>query len=250
MSFEIHLPLFEGPFDLLLFFIERDELDIHNIPISKITKDFLEYIRDMERLNIEIASDFILVAAKLMKLKSRELLPRFRDELDPEDELDSKEALIAHLLEYRKLKTVLDPLREKEESYLQTLARGTITLDFEGLVKQTDETSLELQSLSLFKLMNVYSSVLSKYESEKDHKVESIIPYAYSVESQKNFILDLLLKETEVSFLFMVEKLKERIAVIFTFLAILELLQLREIQLSMGEGFNDFNLLKKENAIV
>ena len=75
MSFEIKLPLFEGPFDLMLFFIERDELDIYDIPISKITNDFLDYVHHMENLEIEVASDFILFAATLMKIKSRMLLP-------------------------------------------------------------------------------------------------------------------------------------------------------------------------------
>ena len=76
MSFEIKLPLFEGPFDLLLFFIERDELDINDIPISNITKDFLDYLQNLEKLNIEVASEFILVAASLIRIKAKLLLPR------------------------------------------------------------------------------------------------------------------------------------------------------------------------------
>ena len=91
-GFEIHLPLFEGPFDLLLFFIERDELEITDIPISKITNDFLEYIHHLEKLNIEVASEFILVAATLMRIKSKLLLPRPQldekgNEIDPREEL-------------------------------------------------------------------------------------------------------------------------------------------------------------------
>ena len=100
-NFEIRLPLFEGPFDLLLFFIERDELDINDIPISKITNDFLEYIRRLETLNIEIASEFILVAATLMRIKSKMLLPR--PQLDEQgNEIDPREELVKHLLEYKK----------------------------------------------------------------------------------------------------------------------------------------------------
>ena len=96
-SFEVKLPLFEGPFDLLLFFIERDELDIYDIPISKITNDFLEYIRQMEQLNMELASEFILVAATLMRIKSKMLLPR--PQLDEQgNEIDPREELVRHLL--------------------------------------------------------------------------------------------------------------------------------------------------------
>ena len=92
MSYEIKLPLFEGPFDLLLFFIERDEIDIMDIPISKITNDFFEYISDLESMNIEVASEFIVVAATLMRIKSKMLLPRLSldeegNEIDPREEL-------------------------------------------------------------------------------------------------------------------------------------------------------------------
>src|SRR5450432_2024683 len=102
-NFEIRLPLFEGPFDLLLFFIERDELDIYDIPISKIANDFLDYIHHLEIFNVELASEFILVAATLMRIKSKMLLPR--PQLDEAgNEIDPREELIKHLLEYKKYK--------------------------------------------------------------------------------------------------------------------------------------------------
>ena len=101
MSYEIKIPLFEGPFDLLLFFIERDELDIMDIPISQITNDFFEYISDLEKMNIEVASEFIVVAATLMRIKSRMLLPRLS--VDEEgNEIDPREELVEHLIEYKK----------------------------------------------------------------------------------------------------------------------------------------------------
>ena len=106
MSYEIKLPLFEGPFDLLLFFIERDEIDIMDIPISKITNDFFEYISDLESMNIEVASEFIVVAATLMRIKSKMLLPRLS--LDEEgNEIDPREELVEHLIEYKKYKSVI-----------------------------------------------------------------------------------------------------------------------------------------------
>src|SRR6185295_5592755 len=104
-NFEIHLPLFEGPFDLLLFFIERDELDIYDIPISKITNDFLAYLHQLESLNVELASEFILVAATLMRVKSKMLLFFFYKHKQAY-EIDPREDLIRHLLEYKKYKSV------------------------------------------------------------------------------------------------------------------------------------------------
>ncbi len=111
MSFEIKLPLFEGPFDLLLFFIERDELDIHDIPIFKITNDFMDYIQQLETLNMEVASDFILTAASLMRIKAKMLIPR--TEKDEEgNEIDPRKELVQHLLEYKKYKSVLADLSD------------------------------------------------------------------------------------------------------------------------------------------
>src|SRR3989442_414426 len=102
-TFEIKLPQFEGPFDLLLFFIERDELDIYNIPIAKITSDFLAHIRQMNQLNMEVASEFILVAATLMRIKAKMLLPR--PELDEQgNEIDPRKTLIDQLLVYKQFK--------------------------------------------------------------------------------------------------------------------------------------------------
>lgn len=125
MSFEIKLPLFEGPFDLLLFFIERDELDIYDIPISQITQDFLAYMDDLEKFNIEVASEFILVAATLMRIKAKMLLPR--PQLDEEgNEIDPREELVRHLLEYKKYKSVIKELSEMEEGRLEREKRGNL----------------------------------------------------------------------------------------------------------------------------
>ena len=118
MSYEIKIPLFEGPFDLLLFFIERDELDIMDIPISEITNDFFEYISDLEKMNIEVASEFIVVAATLMRIKSRMLLPRLS--VDEEgNEIDPREELVEHLIEYKKYNSVIDDFSKLEEHRLE-----------------------------------------------------------------------------------------------------------------------------------
>ena len=109
-SFEIKLAQFEGPFDLLLFFIERDELDIHDIPIARITDDFLNYLHQMTILNMEIASEFIFVAATLMRIKAKMLLPRYDENAD-ENEADSKENLIRKLIEYKKFKEICEIIR-------------------------------------------------------------------------------------------------------------------------------------------
>ena len=125
MSYEIKLPLFEGPFDLLLFFIERDELDIMDIPISQITNDFLEYVSDLEKLNIEVASEFIVVAATLMRIKSRMLLPRLSVD-DEGNEIDPRDELVEHLIEYKKYKSVINDFSDLENDRLSKSSRGNL----------------------------------------------------------------------------------------------------------------------------
>src|SRR4249920_3112280 len=136
-NFEIHLPLFKGPFDLLLFFIERDELDIYDIPISKITNDFLDYLHHLEKMNVELASEFILVAATLMRIKSKMLLPRPQlDELG--NEIDPREDLIRHLLEYKKYKSVIDDFHKLEDQELQKEKRGNILKELKQLAESSN----------------------------------------------------------------------------------------------------------------
>ena len=128
MSYEIKLPLFEGPFDLLLFFIERDELDIMDIPISEITNDFFEYISDLEKMNIEVASEFIVVAATLMRIKSRMLLPRLSVDEDG-NEIDPRDELVEHLIEYKRYKSVIGTLSSMEEDRQQKVSRGNLSAE-------------------------------------------------------------------------------------------------------------------------
>lgn len=238
MSFEIKLPLFEGPFDLLLFFIERDELDINDIPISKITKDFLDYLHNLEQMNIEVASEFILVAATLMRIKSKMLLPR--PQLDEEgNEIDPRDELVKHLLEYKKYKSVLEELQGLESAQIDREKRGNIAKELKSLSESVNVES-ELQDLDLYKLLKVYQNVLERYEIEKNKPRHEVIQYPYTISGQRDFIMFTLSDKPKVSFVEIIEQDANKIAVIFNFLAILELLQMNEITLIIGEGFNNF----------
>ncbi len=238
MSFEIKLPLFEGPFDLLLFFIERDELDIYDIPISTITNDFLDYLHHLERMNIEVASEFILVAAKLMRIKAKMLLPR--PELDEQgNEIDPREELVKHLLEYKKYKSVLQQLADMETDALLREKRGNIARELKKLSESADVES-ELQDLDLYKLLKVYERVLERYEVEAARPQHTVIQYPYTIEGQKAFILEKIAEKKRLSFAQIVAYNSDRIAVIYNFLAVLELLQLSQLSLNLGEGYNNF----------
>lgn len=238
MSFEIKLPLFEGPFDLLLFFIERDELDIHDIPISKITIDFLDYLHQLENMNVDVASEFILVAATLMRIKSKMLLPRPTFD-DDGNEIDPREELVKHLLEYKRYKSVIGELVEMESAELPKEKRGNIVKELRSLAALSN-VEAELQQIDLYKLLKVFEKVMNRYEIEKNKPKHEVVPYPYTISGQKNFILNALSGTTKKSFIEIIDLEPTKIGVIFNFLAILELLQLQLVTLHLGEGFNNF----------
>ncbi|UZD21576.1 segregation and condensation protein A [Algoriphagus halophytocola] len=244
MSFEIKLPLFEGPFDLMLFFIERDELDIYDIPISKITNDFLDYIHQMERMEMEVASDFILFAATLMKIKSRMLLPR--PELNEEgEEIDPREELIKNLLEYKKYKSVIEELATMEGEELSKEKRGNITKELQALSK-VDDVDAEMQHVDLYKLLKVFQRSMAKMAARVDETKHTVIQYPYTITQQKDFVLEKISFKKQVPFEEFINYKPDKIFVIYTFLAILELLQLEMVTIIIGEGFNNFWVEKTE----
>ncbi len=241
-GFEIKLPLFEGPFDLLLFFIERDELDIYDIPISRITKEFLNYLENLERLNIEIASEFILVAAKLMRIKAKMLLPR--PSLDEEgNEIDPREELVRHLLEYKKYKSILSEFSRLEDERLAREARGNILREIKEISSQSN-LEAEFESVDLYKLLRVYERVLERFKEAQNKPRHTVVEYPYTISSQKDFLMRELSSRETLSFEDIIEAYPNKIGVIFNFLAILELLQLSVITMTIGEGFNNFWIRK------
>ncbi len=243
-KFEIKLPLFEGPFDLLLFFIERDELDIHDIPIANITRDFLDYLHHLEKLNMEVASEFILVAATLMRIKAKMLLPR--PVMDEEgNELDPREELVKHLLEYKRYKSVIGELAALESNRLDRERRGNLSKEIKKL-SELNNVEVELQNIDLYKLLKVYQKVLQRYEYEKNRPAHQVVQYPYTISGQREFILDALIGAERLSFSDIISKKPDRIAVIYNFLAILELLQMQLIMLHLGEGFNNFWIERRE----
>lgn len=238
MTFEIKLPLFEGPFDLMLFFIERDELDIYDIPISKITLDFLNYLHHLEKMEIEVASEFILVAATLMKIKSRMLIPK--PEVDEHgQEIDPREELVRHLLEYKKYKSVIGSLALLEETRLSKSERGNVLAEIKELSK-INNVEAEIQDMDLYKLLNVYTKVMTRFALRVDDTKHTVMQYPYTIDQQKNLVLEKLGIRRRVPFVEFIEYNSEKIFVIYTFLAILELLQLSLVTIRIGEGFNNF----------
>ena len=237
-QYKVKIDLFEGPFDLLLFFIERDELEIYDISISQITHDFLDYIRELERLNIDVASEFILMAATLMKVKSRTLIPRKQIDEDG-NEIDPRKELIQRLLEYKKFKEIVEDLKVLESDRTQIHGRGNFTSEMKRIANKA-MVDIELESLSLYKLLNVFNQVVLKYEDRKNRTFHEIVKFPYTIEEQQGFIKNKVIKKGKMNFTSLFDGVKNRIEAIVTFLALLEMLNQQIILLTQGDGANNF----------
>jgi segregation and condensation protein A len=237
-GFEIKLPQFEGPFDLLLFFIERDELEIHDIPIARITDDFLNYIHQMVSLNIELASEFIFVAATLMRIKAKMLLPRY-DATDGENEIDHKEELIRKLIEYKKFKEICEELQPFEEERFKQEKRGNIAYDLEQTEKIA-QPGEELTELSLYKLMMVYDRLIKRYATRAEEVTHTVVQYPYTIEKQKEAIDQLLKINNMLDFKAIAKNSENKVHFVYNFLAVLEMLQQELIDIQVGLGYNNF----------
>ncbi len=239
LNYTIKLPQFEGPFDLLLFFIERDELDIYDIPISKLTQDFLDYIHQMELLNIELASEFMLVAATLMRIKAKMLLPRKELNEDGE-EIDPREELVQKLLEYKRFKEVVNDLQTLEENREKQHLRGNV-IDEMNHVASKYQTEAELESLSLYRLMQVFQKVMNRFEDRKKDLQLEVVRYPYTIKTERSTIKEILTIAGEMTpFEDIFANCQNRVQAIHRFLAILEMLQERLLKLRQGIGFNNF----------
>ncbi|MBK7094695.1 MAG: segregation/condensation protein A [Saprospiraceae bacterium] len=241
-TYNIKIDQFEGPFDLLLFFIQRDELDIYDIPIARITDDFLNYIFTLEELNINVASEFILMASTLIRIKARMLLPR--KEVDESGNvLDPRSDLINQIIEYRKIKSILKDLEVLEDNRSKIHMRGNKSTELK-ILSDFYKNEEELEPVSLYKLFTVFKNLLKKQE-EQTKRVHTVRANRYKIEDEKLKILSQFSVIKRVGFkdLFIVSE--NRLHAVVVFLAMLELLTSGDIKLVLGIGKNNFWIEKK-----
>jgi segregation and condensation protein A len=244
-SYQIKLPQFEGPFDLLLFFIERDELDIYNIPISNIIKDFLDYIHGQEQLNIELSSEFILFVSTLMRIKARMLLPR--KELDAQgNEIDPRQELVDKILEYKRFKEASAKMAEMEAIRMLMVRRGNLAKEIASIGEESGEGT-EIQTITLFKLMKTFEKVMKRVEQRNVKPVHTVVKYQYTMEETRVYALEKVKKEKVMPFEKIFDICQDRIHAIFIFLSMLELIQMKYMTIMVGEGRNNFIVELNEN---
>lgn len=238
MSYQIKLPQFEGPFDLLLFFIERDELDIYNIPIHQLIKDFLAYIHHLENLDIELASEFILFVSTLMRIKARMLLPR--RELDAAgNEIDPRQELVDKILEYKRFKEAAAEMATLEAERLLAQKRGNIRAEMDA-VSEAHSAGTEIQTITVYKLAQAFEKVLKRFRDRTEKPQHVVVKYNYSLEGQRGFLMEHVGHSRRVSFEQLFIQSENRIHAIFTFLAMLELIQQHFLSILIGTGRNNF----------
>lgn len=244
-TYQIKLPQFEGPFDLLLFFIERDELDIYNIPIATITKEFLDYIHHLESLNIELASEFILFISTLMRIKAKMLLPRREVDVHG-NEIDPRQELVDKLLEYKRFKEASEQMTVLEAERQLQLKRGNIRQELEA-IGETYSEGTEIQTVTVYKLMQAYEKVMRRFKERNDKPQHVVVKYNYSQEGQREYLHQYLSTERRVPFETLFAVCEDRIHAIFTFLAMLELIQQKFLSILIGEGRNNFIIEWNDN---
>lgn len=237
-TYQIKLAEFEGPFDLLLFFIERDELDIYNIPITKITNDFLTFIHSTEKLNIDLSSEFILFVSTLMRIKAKMLLPR--KEIDAlGNEIDPRQELIDKILEYKKFKEASTQMAEMEAIRMLMVKRGNLHKELIQIGEDAGEGT-EIQAVTLFKLMKAFEKIAQRLHEKNNKPVHTVVQYTYTMEESRDYILDSCKEDKTLSFEKIFDICQDRIHAIFLFLSLLELIQLKYMSIVTGEGCNNF----------
>jgi segregation and condensation protein A len=231
---------YEGPLDILLHFVKEEELNVYDIPISKIVKDFLGYIEYMQSLDIEFAGEFLLLASELMKIKARLLIPQIDESGEPEEE-DPRLTLIRKLLEYKRFKDVSAELSKFEDEARKRAFRKFFKKD-EKIFQTEIIDDPSLKSLTVFNLIKGYRYIVSNIRKEVVHPIEllNITP-----EGQREFLINFLNERASVDFKELIINMDEKILIICTFLSVLQLALEGVIEIVVNrEKISEFSLKK------
>lgn len=237
MLYKVKLDVFEGPFDLLLFLIRKNEVDIYDIPIFKITKQFLEYIEVMKILDLDIAGDFIEMCAILMSIKARYLLPR--PESEDEQVEDPRQELVERLIEYKRFKEASLEMEEMEEKRSKLHAR-----EYFSFLPKTEEISDEeyLDKVTLFDLVIAFRKALDDMPKIHVHEVQMI---KVTIEEQSGYILDKLKLAPMILFQDLMREIKDKISIIVTFIALLDLIKNGSVVVTQSDIYDDIRIKLK-----
>ncbi|MHB8171417.1 MAG: segregation and condensation protein A [Thermincolia bacterium] len=248
MSYKIVLPIFEGPFDLLFHLIDKNEVDIYDIPIARITEQYLEYIQTMQQLDLDVASEFLVMAANLLSIKAKMLLPKLPKAENPNDDelgLDPRDELVERLKEYRKFKMVAEHLKDREQVQGHIYTRPN---DGEMYMHLFNEEN-PLEGVSIFDLLESLRDVLNRVDEE--------VPTAREIPREEVSIRDkirevlrrMVFHPNGLAFRELFIKSTTRVEVVVTFLAVLELIKLRKVNIHQSRLFGEIMIYNRREEM-
>ncbi|MBN1781702.1 segregation/condensation protein A [bacterium] len=239
-SYRIRLSNFEGPLDLLLYLIRKEEIDIYDIPIAAITQQYLEYVELMKELDLEVAGEFILMAATLIQIKVKMLLPRDPDAPEEDEGADPRAELVRQLLEYKRYKEVAESLTDIEDRQRRLFPRKYFNWQKKY---RKEETEVVLKEVSLFDLLTAFKNVIDNMPQDVFHEVAEI---GVTIEDQMEYLENRLRESQQLSFTDLMHTLKHRLTVVVTFMAILEMIRTRRILIQQTETFGEIWILRRD----
>ena len=249
MSYEVKIDAFQGPIDLLWHLLQKDELEIYDVKIAEITEQYLDYIATMQRLDLDVASEFLIMAARLMEIKAQTLLPSQDD--DDGDEEDPRQKLVERLLEYKKYKDLATELREFEQEQRKSYTRNVAPL----LSELEFEEESPLEDIKLDEFVAAFEDVLSKKkqrkQEEKDDEAKTEIshlePEDITIKEQKGYIMQQVVKlDGEATLWQIFSKLESKLEIIVTFMALLELIKIKEVEVEQESNFTEIKIYHVE----
>ncbi len=241
MAYRVKLQNFEGPLDLLLFLIKKNEVDIYDIPIAEITSQYLEYVEIIKLLDLESAGEFILLAATLIRIKAKMLLPR--PQTDEEEEIiDPRMELVSRLLEYKRFKELAFKLSDLEEKQSNVFPRG-----YYQEIEPDTESGIDIdEEVTLYSLISAFKQVLDRIPKETVHHIEDI---QISLEEQSEYILNRLGNGNQITFFELVSQIRDKLIIVVTFIALLELIRRGELIARQSKAFGEIWIVRKSDRI-
>jgi len=242
INYKLKLDIFEGPLDLLLYLIKKNDLDISDIPIVEVTEQYMQYIEMMKILDLDVVGDFLVMAATLMQIKSKMLLPP--DPTEEEEEIDPRDELTRRLHEYKKFKEIAGALKDRELERQDLFSRVVDEEERQRLKLDAREVSFDA---NLFDLINALSEALKKVPEEILHE---IIKEEFTIEQKIHDILHGLLEKSSIMLTDLFAEAKSKVEVIVSFLAILELIRLKEIKAVQKRIFSDIEIIRNKDNMI
>ncbi|MFZ4452212.1 segregation/condensation protein A [Salibacterium aidingense] len=246
--YNVHIDTFQGPLDLLLHLIHQAEVDIYDIPVASITEQYLRYVQAMQELELDIASEYLVMAATLLEIKSKMLLP---GDPEPEEEYieeeDPREELLSRLVEYKKYKEAAEALRDKENQGVVQYAKGP-SMEYDDAAQEADTAALP-EELTLFDMLDAYQKLKERvrYHAPKTTKIKG---EEISIEERMSTILAFLHERKGSSGFFELFPSREKAHIVVSFLAVLELMKTRQITCVQSENFEEIKVYQTEEELV